>query len=137
LGGPSRFTRPPQPGEKTCDSPGGVAIAQRPPLAPERHAVRAPLPPALDHVRRIGPQDLARPLRAAGTRGPGTPQIRIDRGAADAELLRNGGNRGALGVQGMDGLVGGDPDGVPLLLLRLSPLLLDVRALALAPIERG
>ena len=41
---------------------------------------------------------LARPLRAAWTRGPGTPQIRIDSGAADAELLSNGGDRGALGV---------------------------------------
>ena len=82
--GLARFARPPPPGEKTRDSPGEVAIAQRPQLAPELHAVRAPLPPALDHVRRGGPQDLASPLRAAGPRGPGTPQVRTDRGAAEA-----------------------------------------------------
>jgi hypothetical protein len=42
-----------------------------------------------------------------------------------------------LGVQGMDGLVGRDPRGMPLLVLHLPPLVLDVRALAPPPIHRG
>src|SRR5438128_5765558 len=135
--GPARFARPPPPGEKTRDSPGEVAIAQRPQLAPELHAVRAPLPPALDHVRRGGPQDLASPLRAAGPRGPGTPPVRIDRGAAEAEVLSNGGNRGPLGVQGMERLVGRHPGSMALLLCRLLPLLPALGAPAAPPLPPG
>ena len=135
--GPARSARPPPPGEKTRDSPGEVAIAQRPQLAPELHAVRAPLPPALDHVRRGGPQDLASPLRAAGPRGPGTPPVRIDRGAAEAEVLSNGGHRGPLGVQGMERLGGRHPGSMALLLCRLLPLLPALGAPASPPLPPG
>lgn len=40
-------------------------------------------------------------------------------------------------MQGVDGLVGGDPRSVSLRLLRLPPLLLDVRALAPSSIHGG
>src|SRR5262249_49396077 len=73
LGSPAGFARPPQPSDETRDRPGRLAIAQGPDLPPELHAVRAPLPPALEHIRHVGPQDLAGPLGAAGTRGPGRP----------------------------------------------------------------
>ena len=60
----------------------------------------------------------------------GTSQVRIPSRTADAELRGNRGDRGPLGVQGVDDLGGGDPRGIPLRLLRLPPLVLDVRALA-------
>jgi hypothetical protein len=80
---------------------------------------------------------LARPLGAAGTRGPGTPQVRIDHRAADAELLGNRGDRGALSVQAMERLVGRAPGGVPLRLGGLLPLLPGLGALASSPIHLG
>jgi hypothetical protein len=50
LGGPSGLARPPQPGDQTGHSAGGVSLALRPQLAPALPAVRAALPPALDYV---------------------------------------------------------------------------------------
>src|SRR5215468_5701579 len=53
-------------------------------LAPELHAVRTPLPPTLDQIRHVRPQHLTGPLRTAWARGPGTPQLRVYGGTADA-----------------------------------------------------
>ena len=114
-----------------------MGIALRPNLAPELYAICAPLAPTVDQVRHVGPQHLAGPLGTAWTRGQSTPEVRIHGRAAEAELLGDRGDRRALGVQRVDGFVGRDPHGMPLLLLGLPPLLLDVRALAPAPVHGG
>jgi hypothetical protein len=131
---PARGARLPQPCDEARDGPCGVGIAEGACLAPELHTVRAPLPPALDQIRHIRPHHLARPLRTAGTRRPGSAQVRIDGGTAEPKLRGNRRDRRPLGAEGVNGLVARDSGGVSVLLCCLLPLLPGLGAPVAPPV---
>ena len=110
----SRVRGTSEPGDEAADSPSRVGVAQGLNLAPELHTIGLGFAPPADQVGDIWGQHPRRrpPLESSAAGRRVSPEVGVDRRAADAQPARNGGQRHPLRLERVHSLIDRDPAGV-------------------------